>query len=392
MFSVNQHWDPLQVCIVGTTYGPEHYSWIENAHVRNIFEKIAQETVDDLNDIVKILTNHNVEVLRPEVDTNIHQRTPPPMVPRDWMTMIGNVFYENLSELPWPGSVLWKDAYNDIKDSSWPEYTSYYDFNRLAPENIKQEIKNVFNIPAPKNAYSKIFDYISKQGNSIKSNTYNHLVLNGAAVTRIGRDLYWSTQSEKIKLANEEIDKILKFAEQEFPDYRHSIIVTGGHSDGVFCPVVPGLIVSTQYVTEYQETFPDWEVVFLPDQGKNVMRPWLDLKKKNQGRWWLPGYEYDDALISFVDTYMDDWIGFVEETVFDVNMLVIDPKNAIIFGEHKETINALERHGVTPHIAKLRHRWFWDGGIHCVTADLSRIGGRVDYFPNRNRKSKLIGK
>ena len=122
MFSVNQHWDPLQVCVVGTTYGPEHYSWIKNAHVRNIFEKIAQETVDDLNSIVKILTDHNVEVLRPEVSTNIHMRTPPPMVPRDFMTMIGNTFYENISELPWPGITPWSDAYNDIKNSSWPEY------------------------------------------------------------------------------------------------------------------------------------------------------------------------------------------------------------------------------------------------------------------------------
>jgi hypothetical protein len=381
MFSVNQHWDPLQVCIVGTTYGPEHYSWIKNAHVRNIFEKIAQETVNDLNSIVKVLTDHNVEVLRPEVGTNIHLRTPPPMVPRDFMTMIGSVFYENISELPWPGDIAWSDAYNDIKDSSWPEYSSYYDFCKLAPSNIKHEVANVYAIKSPQHSYSKIFEYISSQGNTIKSNVYDHMVLNGATVTRIGKDLYWSTQ--RVDFAHEEVPKILEFAEKEFPDYRHTVVNTGGHSDGVYCPVVPGLIISTEYVTEYQDTYPDWEVVFLPEQGKDAIKPWIDLKRKNQGRWWLPGYEYDDALISFVDTYMDDWVGFVDETVFDVNMLVIDPKNVIIFGEHQETINALERHGVTPHIAKLRHRYFWDGGIHCVTSDLNRIGECVDYFPNR---------
>ena len=239
----------------------------------------------------------------------------------------------------------------------------------------------MYAIKSPQHSYSKIFEYISSQGNTIKSNVYDHMVLNGATVTRIGKDLYWSTK--RVDFAHEEVPKILEFAEKEFPDYRHTVINTGGHSDGVYCPVVPGLIISTEYVTEYQDTYPDWEVVFLPEQGKDAIKPWIDLKRKNQGRWWLPGYEYDDALISFVDTYMDDWVGFVDETVFDVNMLVIDPKNVIIFGEHQETINALERHGVTPHIAKLRHRYFWDGGIHCVTSDLNRIGECVDYFPNR---------
>ena len=36
-----------------------------------------------------------------------------------------------------------------------------------------------------------------------------------------------------------------------------------------------------------------------------------------------------------------------------------------------------------PHILNLRHRYFWDGGIHCSTLDLDREGTIQDYFPSR---------
>ena len=47
MYSVYQHWDPLKFCIVGRTYQPEFYSWIEHSQTRAIFEKLAEETEED---------------------------------------------------------------------------------------------------------------------------------------------------------------------------------------------------------------------------------------------------------------------------------------------------------------------------------------------------------
>ena len=73
----------------------------------------------------------------------------------------------------------------------------------------------------------------------------------------------------------------------------------------------------------------------------------------------------------------------MEETVFDVNMLIIDPKNVMVFNYNKQVFDALDRYGITPHIVPFRHRYFWDGGIHCVTLDLHREGTMQDYFPNR---------
>ena len=109
----------------------------------------------------------------------------------------------------------------------------------------------------------------------------------------------------------------------------------------------------------------------------------MQLKEKNQGRWWIKDYENDQELIDFVETWLRDWVGYVEETVFDVNMLIIDPKNVMVFNYNKQVFDALDRYGITPHIVPFRHRYFWDGGIHCVTQDLNRIGSMRNFFPNR---------
>jgi hypothetical protein len=371
MFSVYQHWDPLRVCIVGRSYPPDFYSWIKNPKLQSLFERIATETEEDFQNIIKVLESFGVKVLRPDLPAdnfknNVYLK--PPMTPRDHMVMIGNVFYESAS------SNFSKLSYNDIKDASWPECNSWYDFNQL-PEHIKNECKQVFNFgnnQTVSNEYDEIFSYIRQQGNEIKS---GQSYVNGAMVARIGRDLYFGTGSpgdDKHKLA-EQINA-------GFLNTRNHIINTEGHSDSTYCPVCPGLIVSLCDIPTYQHTFPGWEVVYLPDQSWSAVKPFLDLKKKNYGRWWIPGHEYDNELVTLVETWLGHWVGYVEETVFDVNMLIIDPKNVMVFNYNQQVFDALARYGITPHIVPFRHRYFWDGGIHCVTSDLHREGVMQDFF------------
>jgi hypothetical protein len=168
-----------------------------------------------------------------------------------------------------------------------------------------------------------------------------------------------------------------------YPQYRWHSVDTGGHGDGCFCPVVPGLIISLLDIQTYAETFPGWEVVYLPNQSWDKVRPFLHLKKKNKGKWWVSGEEYNDEFINFVESWLDHWVGYVEETVFDVNMLVIDQKNVICNNYNEKVFEAFSRYGVTPHIINFRHRYFWDGGLHCITSDIHREGTMQDYFPER---------
>ena len=133
----------------------------------------------------------------------------------------------------------------------------------------------------------------------------------------------------------------------------------------------------------YANTFPDWEVIYLPKQSWSAVRPFLDLKDKNKGKWWVPGEELNDDFTNFVESWLDHWVGYVEETVFDVNMLVVDEKNVICNNYNEKVFEAFSRYGITPHVVNFRHRYFWDGGLHCITSDLHREGVQKDYFPER---------
>ncbi len=66
-------------------------------------------------------------------------------------------------------------------------------------------------------------------------------------------------------------------------------------------------------------------------------------------------------------------------------MLLIDQNNVIMIAHNETGINKLAEYGVTAHIVPFRHRWFWDGGIHCITNDLHREGKMQDYFPRRRK-------
>jgi hypothetical protein len=375
-YSVYQHWDPLKVCIVGRSYPPEFYSWITIPHVRELFEKIAIETEEDYQAIIKKLQLFGVNVLRPTLasETFVNGKfLPPPMTPRDYTIMIGDKFYENYSF-----NLL--ASYNNVKDPSWPDCASLQEFLSL-PQAILNECNLLHNFEYYKNqhsCYDDIFSHIHQQGNSIKSHLHDSRFTNGSMISRIGKDLYFGTE-----YYDQDTTLLKQKIQQEFSNTRNHIVNTGGHSDATYCPVCPGLIVSLRDVPTYADTFPDWEVVYLPGQSWNAVKPFLALKEKNKGKWWIPGFEHDLAVVNTVETWLSHWTGFVEETVFDVNMLIVDPKNVIVFNYNKQVFDALDRYGITPHVVPFRHRYFWDGGIHCVTSDLHREGTRQDYFSFR---------
>ena len=377
-YSVYQHWDPLKVCVVGRSYPPEFYSWITVPHVRKLFEKIAIETEEDYQAIIKKLEEFGVEVLRPNLPSINFidgKYVPPPMTPRDYTVMVGDAFYENYS-------FNFKKSYQNVKDLTWPECSSIEEFLSL-PNWIQQECNTIHQFEAYQKFYSTydhIFDYIRKQGNAIKSHQYHPALINGAQISRIGKDLFFGTESY-----NQDTTDYKRFVHQEFSNTRNHIVNTGGHGDGTYCPICPGLIISLEDVPTYADTFPGWEVVYLPGQSWEKVETFFDLKTKNNGKWWIPGFEHDQDVINVVETWLGHWTGYVEETVFDVNMLVIDPKNVMVFNYNKQVFDALDRYGITPHIVPFRHRYFWDGGIHCVTSDLHREGVMQDYFPERNQ-------
>ena len=366
---------------MGRSYLPEFYSWITVPHVRSLFERIAQETEEDYVAIIKKLQEFGVTVLRPDMPTDTEQLKDyqgrwaiPPMNPRDYTLMIGDTFYYT------PTSI--DVFYNRIKDPSWPVCNNWQQWQQL-PQWIQQECIDIHDIGSthflPTDAFTKIINSVSAQGNKVlHTPPLLGNSINGAMISRIGRDLYFGTLEH-----DQERPILSSWLDNNLTSFRKHVINTGGHSDGTYCPVCPGLIISNYDIKSYNNTYPGWEVVYVDSRNWGKIKSFSDLKRKNQGRWWIPGFEHDDEVVTVVDQWLGHWLGYVEETVFDVNMLIIDPKNVIVFSYNKLVFDAFERYGITPHIVPFRHRFFWDGGIHCITSDLHREGTMQDYFPDR---------
>ena len=407
MLSAHQPWDKLKTCAVGRSYAPELYDYIENPKVRNILEKIAIETEEDYQKLIGILEKHDVKVIRtqyrltedgkiPKVSgTNVYQK--PPMCPRDDSAMIGNRFFT-----PGENAIDWRtivknhgieDIPNDwdgvkaLKKTDIRKYTAIVQIVQYRTCNI-QYLDRV--IPWDKETLyhlKPIVDHVKSHGNEV---IYD-MNINSACTLRIGKDLYFGLIHPKL-YGKEYLSQVEKL----FPDYRCHVVPQTGHTDAVFSALCPGLIMTVgggcigEKVTDlnnpdkvYDSEFPGWERVHLQNESWEKMKQWSEYKEQTRGRWWIEGASYEPDCVRYVDSWMSHWVNYAAETVFDVNLLMIDRHNAIINSENPIVVKKLEEYGITPHIFNFRHRYFWDGGIHCITLDLDREGKREDYFPER---------
>ena len=430
MISVHQCFDPLKTCILGRSYPPEFYSEIENVKVRSAMERVAIETEEDYQKLISKLEEFNVEVLRLDVSDNVDDykdydgvvTAPPPMCPRDFSAMVGDTFYmpsenygENFdvdalylgmlnSEPTWnksvtmenregvlaqyledllqPGRPLSQEAALDAFRSRDDIVKSPYAF--LAAVD-REELEKVI-IAAETNTIGsnekfptnkRVYAWTSVRKWLEKNNvpTVYDQYISSANCWRLGKDLFFNYVNLWTVLNQERFkEKWYKL----FPDYRCHAVSVPGHGDGAMHPVKEGLIIAAKEEEHYKDYYPDWEVVTVRDYGK--MAPFLRLKSKNRGRWWIKGEEDNDDLIDYIDLWLDHWVTYAEESIFDLNVLPINEQNCIVNGYNKSIFDAFERHGVTPHIVNFRHRWFWDGGLHCITSDLHREGEQKTFW------------
>jgi hypothetical protein len=320
--------DPLKHCMIGSGFKTEWFHDLpiyKNDKVMDPLKRIAEETEEDYQTLDKILTDAGVQTYRSFLDIDkygsLKNICSPPVCPRDYFAVIGEKIYAVAGGSP---------------------------------------------------GYANVLKQIDRKNLEI---VHPAVVINTAQICRVGKDLWWDIQKNT---AQDTVAKYKKVWEDE--GFRVHTSNRGYHSDSCFCVVKPGCIVSLEDIQDYATEFPGWDVLYLPDQSWSKVTPFLKMKKKVGGQWWLKGEEHNDQLIEFVNTWLKDWVGYVEETVFDVNMLSIDQNTIICNNYNKDVFAHFKRHKVEPIIFNFRHRYFWDGGIHCITQDLYREGTQEDYF------------
>ena len=130
------------------------------------------------------------------------------------------------------------------------------------------------------------------------------------------------------------------------------------HTDGVFCPVKEGVIIATPSARNLEYLFPEWDILYLDLNTQDLND--MDMSKEIV---WSPTqipHEYKQ------------WVGYSPETFFDVNSFQLDSEHLMVTRYNKQVFDFLKKHKVEPIIVPFRHRYLWDGGLHCMTFDYER--------------------
>ena len=327
-------WDPLEEVWVGRNHDPAFFDTIKNPKVRSPLQRIAQETEEDFQNLITILKQYGVsKIMRPEFDSNLRfgDGTPAHATnPRDHHFVYGDQLYRFED----------KSCYNNL-------YREYSEQN------------------------NKVYDPYSN--NIATPITHN---LEASQCVRFG---------DAVLIDRLQYDH-MKWFRNNFADTKVFVSTLDGHSDGVFCPVKPGLIITTyEYKNHFERSiFKDWEFAYTDN---NSWEQVSDLKKsvnkmllKTDQRYYVEGEENNDEFIHFVDSYLNDWVGYVAESVFDVNMLVLDQNHVVVKSYNKKMFDVFKKHNIEPIICNLRHCFFWDNGLHCNTLDIRRNGKKERYL------------
>ena len=238
-----------------------------------------------------------------------------------------------------------KRKYQELRGPDWPDFYEYVSGARSPLSHIAKEMSE----------FADVLVYNSRD--------FGHLA---------GPNIFPTDHGVVID-SNEYCDYVA-WARQNIGDYNYiSINTGGGHTDGCFTVLGHRTILGIDPLIDYAGIFPEYTIVPIPEESYIThVNSFNKLKPLVGGRWWIDGQEDNLAFIEFIEQYCKDWTGFVEETVFDVNVFAVDPDTVCVSGNNPAIENSLHRQGIESVLIPWRHRFFVDGGLHCITLDLYR--------------------
>ena len=323
---INSHnsWSSLEEVWLGDVYPIEWYEHLD-PKVRDVFQRLTEITQQDLAIIQQTIESFGIVVRRPRyenIDDYITDGTlvKPQICPRDQFVVVGN--------------------------------TLWYHSDHTLPWQLA------------------IAEYQRDPNSKIKLNS--NICINGANVVRVGRDIIIDRDVFDFEYHN------------TFPDYRVQLVDNGGHMDGCFAILRPGLILANHYWDGYEQTFPGWKIITLDDPTYHAA-PSIGHQQPYpvyNGKFWNTGVGTNRSFNEYIIQHALDWVGMYTETYFELNCLVIDESNVIMLEKNLALEKTLQQNGITVHWVPFRARSFWDGAMHCLTLDIRRQSRIEDFFPN----------
>ena len=337
---------PLEEVLVGRSYNKKYIESLDvpfSDTTKRLMIDLLDETEEDYQNLTNTLESLDVKVIRPEEDVYLNNKKetfPYLMNPRDDQIVVDNkIIFGRPTDIQ--GRVV---------------------------HNILEKYKKSF-LPDPR-----------------------FRDINCASIVRLGEDIIVDTHPDG---NNKSIPLYLKkyfeplgynIIDTETHDFRFKNRVA--HSDAVFSILKPGVILHAKYDSQYyaEKIFTNWDFCKVAPEQEAFAKYnfWKNQIKGPFVRSYSYSFEdekYDDKKWNqFLSSWFKDWVGYSSETHFEVNCLVVNEDTVIFSSYNKEVFKFCEKHKINPIICPFRHRFFWDGGIHCITLDLKRKGSREKYL------------
>jgi hypothetical protein len=379
-------WDefsPLEAVIVGSVFDGSFFDGVKDTKTADVLKKICDETNEDIEYFKSQMRSHNIEVFhamptelgyhssildyvdpngKMGYQTEMSASVKPNLIPtvplqvRDDTIIMGDKIFVTANTFEVQGYVK--------------KYLEWFGEDQvdlsLFNENTKFK-RSIDNLKSMARDEGKPEDYYITNSIPVDQELSGFCSPN---LCRVGKTCLvdmWQTGD------------ILEYMQSKFPQFDYKTLSIGGHLDGIFSVLKPGVVISGEWFRGNENLFKNWDIVYFEDANWNHVFEWEQLKQQNRGTWWVPGQEQNENFTNFVNTFLSTWTGFVEETIFDINTLVIDDRYVVVNSNSKQLRDALKKYNLEPIYCPLRHQFFWDGGWHCLTLDVRRKGVQNDY-------------
>ena len=346
-------YDPLESVIVGDTYDPDQVSQLLNHPNPSKFNRILEETKQDLDQLAQFLKQGNIEVMRPDVYQYYDPINMPefdvqfpiaPIVPRDALLVMGKTILQTYTS--------YTDRYFDA--------ISYY---RIF-ESMFQQGYRWISQPTPMLENLNTEDDWFVNDRTYKDRLMDRVLWHTATMFKAGDAIIVNHEGPGSASG-------LEWCKRELPEYRF-VNNTASRCKG-FGHIDHGFIMTDD------DTVIHAGMEWVPEclHNKQLIDVSDCLPELKMDRFVQDYAEAKNRMdIDWVNKYLDNWRGYNQEVCFDLNVLIIDRHN-IVFARHIPKLFAkLKSLHIDCHVVPQRHYLFWDGGIHCSTLDVKRKGAK----------------
>ena len=330
---------PLEEVIVGRSYSTKNLDWLPKKMgkvTKRLLTYLLDETEEDYQNFIKVIKQYGAKVYRPNYD-DVFCMTEYPylMNPRDTQIVLDNkIIFTNSAK------IITQDFAKLL-----PHYAEHFlrdkKLNNLLCSSVVRVGKTII-VDSNKEACTK--EHYSYLKNLLTPLGYNVI--------------YYQTHNFKFE-------------------------AEGCHADGSFAILKPGVLLTLRSEFMYTDgLFPNWDACRLKGQSWDKMRSWINFKnKKIKSSYCFNDKKYKEKeFYEAINTWLSDWVGYAKETVFDINVLSLDEQHVCVSNYNKKAFDYFKKHKIEPIIVPWRHRFFWDGGLHCASLDIKRRGGLETYL------------